>query len=641
MAIVKMDEFTLIAKKEERKKLLDLLQPFDYVHIKDQEEELDGYLTKAQNNENLAQIDSLSNQVDHAIEVVEAYKPGKKEDFFKKISLEDLKSRAENFDFDLVYGRIKELLAKKEGLEKDLASKEATIKSLEPWQDLGIDPAFFDKERPYLLKAGSVQDTYFEKLQADIAKRGLEESMVYPTKSMDGFTYFIALAGEEEKEDFDDLLRDYGFSVSQIKSGPKIKEDMIGLINQNKAIRREIDKIKGQLESLAKYREDLYIYQAYVANMRQKDESVNYFLSSKKMDIIRGYLPSDKKKDLEAILDENLGDDYLLETWEADRDDREVPIILDNKEIIKPYEDVVATYALPRYNEIDPTALIAPFYTIFTGFMIGDLGYGLLGVILCYYLLNKKDAPYAKQRTYRLFMMISISACVFGFIFGSVFGGIIDVPFGWIDTSTDINTLIIISLIIGGISLFFALGIQGYMDIRDGKPLDVFYDVISWYMAVGGAIALFLTKSPIAKYIMIIGMVVIVLFGGRENKSIGARIATGTYELYGISSWIGDFVSFLRLMALVLSGGYVAYAVNLIVSLLVGGGGFGGIIAGVLVFVIFQLFNMFLSYLSAYVHSLRLVYVEMFNKFYEGGGKKFRHMIADTKFINIIRGGNK
>ena len=283
---------------------------------------------------------------------------------------------------------------------------------------------------------------------------------------------------------------------------------------------------------------------------------------------------------------------------------------------------------------------MAPFYTIFTGFMIGDLGYGLLGVIAILLALKLKDFPKSTQKTLKLFLGISLSACVFGFIFGSVFGGIIDVPFGWIDTTTDINQLILISLIIGGFSLFFALGVKGYMAIRDGHFDGVIFDVLSWYMAVGGAIALVITKNPIAKYIMIAGMVMILLFAGRAIKSWPGRIASGAYELYGITSWIGDFVSFLRLMALVLSGGFVAYSVNLIVKMMAGSG-IGGLIGGIIIFIVFQLFNMFLSYLSAYVHSLRLIYVEMFNKFYEGGGIKFREMTEDTNNINIIRRGEK
>ena len=133
---------------------------------------------------------------------------------------------------------------------------------------------------------------------------------------------------------------------------------------------------------------------------------------------------------------------------------------------------------------------------------------------------------------------------------------------------------------------------------------------------------------------MILGMIGIILTGGREEKSIGGKVGWGIYSLYGITSYFGDFVSYLRLMALALSGSFIAIAVNIIVGILMKQG-IVGIIVGVLVFLIFQLFNMFLSYLSAYVHSARLIYVEMFNKFYEGGGIPFREMIEKAKYFNI------
>ena len=335
-----------------------------------------------------------------------------------------------------------------------------------------------------------------------------------------------------------------------------------------------------------------------------------------------------------------LGEDFVLDINEADKDDPDVPVILDNNKLIKPYESVVETYSLPKYNEVDPTLLVSIFYTIFTGFMLGDLGYGLILFIGTILLRKYKDLPESTDKMARLFTRVGLSGCVFGLIFGSFFGGIIPLP-GLIDTQKDFNTLMVISLIIGGISLFTALGVKAYMLIRDGDPLGAIFDVLLWYMAVGGAIALYLLDGSgknVAKIIMIIGMIGIVLTGGRENKSVGGKVAGGLYSLYGMSSWIGDFVSFLRLMALVLSGGFVAYSVNLIVGMLWPAGILGKI-GAIIVFVIFQLFNLFLSTLSAYVHSLRLVYVEMFNKFYEGGGKKFRQMIENSKFINIITGG--
>lgn len=389
-----------------------------------------------------------------------------------------------------------------------------------------------------------------------------------------------------------------------------------------------------EIGDFKKYMDDFYLYESYLENERKKEASAEYFLKTKSMDVIEGYVPEDMtdtfRSDLKSVLDE----EFILDIKEAELDDPDVPIILDNNKVVEPFESIVETYALPQYSEIDPSLLVAIFYTIFTGFMIGDLGYGLLGLIGTIYLLKTKELPKSKEKMIKVFMAISISACVFGILFGSVFGGIIDVPFGWIDTQQDVYTLIGMSFAIGTIALAVSVAMTIVINLKNHRPLDAVYDSLFTYMFLGGIGYYIYSKNKIGLYIMAAGMVGILLFSGRDAKSIGGRLGSGFYNVYGLTSWIGDFVSFLRLMALVLSGGFVAYAVNVIVKM-VGGSGIVGIIGAILIFVLFQLFNMFLSYLSAYVHGLRLIYVEMFNKFYEGGGVKFREMLEDTKKIII------
>ena len=644
MAIVKMDKFNLLAFDSDRENLLNILQDFNYVHFNDLVLENDeDYLTEIRATKELAQIDESINKVDYVIKLIEDYNKNLPEELnteTSEMSIEEVNKKGSNFGFDLIYEKLRDLVTSREKLVNAKENLSSRVYDLSPWKDIDININKLYNSDRFFLETGTISSRFYQSLQEALVEHGLDGSLVYKISERDGNYYVVAVSTLALKEEFEDVLREYGFSKVKIGADDNIGTYLTSLNEQKDEKNTEIDKIDEQIRGLAKYLPDLYIYQSYVRNQRKKEESSENFLKTRQMNIIEGYVPSDMTNAFKADLDKVLGEKYILDVKEAEKEDPNVPIILKNNKLIEPYESVVETYSLPKYSELDPTSIVAIFYTIFTGFMIGDLGYGLLGVIATLLALKLNFLPKDKEKTVKLFLRISISACVFGFIFGSVFGGIIDVPFGWIDTQNDIDTLITMSLIIGGISLFFALGVKGFMAIRDGHPDGLFFDVISWYMAVGGAIALALTKSPIAKYVMIAGMVIIVLFAGRAMKSWGGRIASGAYELYGITSWIGDFVSFLRLMALVLSGGFVAYSVNLIVKM-VAGNGIGGIIGAIIIFVIFQLFNMFLSFLSAYVHSLRLIYVEMFNKFYEGGGIKFREMVEDTNFINIIRKGEK
>lgn len=643
MAIVKMDKFNLLSFDSDREKLLDTLQSFNYVHFNDLILDDDkSYLSELKNNEKLAKIDQEINQVDYVISLIRDYNKDSKDKLDNKVidlSLEELNKRGYNFGFDLIYDKLRKLVSNREKLVGKRDNLTNTYNELSPWKDISFDINELYNSKRFFFESGSISSKFYDSLQKALVEKGLDGSLVYKLGEKDKDYYVIAISTKDLEEEFSNILRDFSFTRQKIKANKDVKAQLSDLSKEKAQIDKEIEEIDGQIKGFSKYLNDLEIYQAYVKNLRIKEESTENFLATKKMNVIEGYIPSDKKGEFDQRLKEILSDHYIIDFKEASKDDPNVPIILKNNKLIEPYESVVETYALPKYSELDPTAIIAPFYTIFTGFMIGDLGYGLLGVIGILLALKLKLMP-KSEKALKLFLRISLSACFFGILFGSVFGGIIDVPFGWIDTTKDINELIVMSLVIGGISLFFALGVRGYMALRDGHPDGFVFDTLSWYMAVGGAIALALTKNPIAKYVMILGMAMIVLFAGRAIKSWPARIASGTYELYGITSWIGDFVSFLRLMALVLSGGFVAYSVNLIVKMMVGNG-LAGLIGGIIIFVIFQLFNMFLSYLSAYVHSLRLIYVEMFNKFYEGGGIKFREMVTDTDFINIKRRGEK
>ena len=315
-----------------------------------------------------------------------------------------------------------------------------------------------------------------------------------------------------------------------------------------------------------------------------------------------------------------------------------VPVKLKNGLPSKTFESVTEMYSLPKYNELDPTPLLVPFYLIFFGMMVADVGYGLtmFAVAFCaikFLKLDKKNQDFA-----RFFLYLSIPTTIIGLIYGSFFGDAVKIP-GLISPTEDVNTLLVASLVFGVVQIFFGLGIKAYALIKSGKPKDALYDSGSWLITLISigllAGSMMLGWSPIIKYIsiagMAVGMIIIVLTGGRAEKTKGAQIGQGLYALYGITGYIGDLVSYTRLMALGLAGGCIASALNLLMQSLTG---FWVILIPV-VFILAHVFNLLLSLLGAYVHTARLQYVEYFSKFYEGGGKAFTPFKASEKYMNL------
>ncbi|WP_308653582.1 V-type ATP synthase subunit I [uncultured Anaerococcus sp.] len=635
MAIVKMDKFSLLSFNDKRSSLLNILQNFNYVHFNDLKlKEDESYLKEVENSAVLNSIEEKQDKLKYAVETVKKYS---KEDLpkdLKRLDIENVYRQSENFDFNLIYDKLLKLVKEREGLVDKKQANDTRIQDLSPWKDVNLNiNGLYESERVFV-ETGSISSQFYDSLRKELVEKHLEKSLVYKLSERDKISYIVGIASLDEKEEFNEILREFGFTRIRIKAEGPVGEELEKLKANSKKYKNDISKLEEEIGGFAKYMDDFYLYESFLENEKKKEASVENFLKTKSMDVIEGFVPSDMAETFKKDLTSVLGEEYILDIGEADLDDPDVPIILDNNSVVEPFESVVETYALPRYNEIDPSLLVAIFYTIFTGFMIGDLGYGLLGVIGTIAMLKLKDFPKSSEKMVKLFLAISLSACFFGILFGSVFGGIIEVPFGWIDTQKDVYTLIGMSFAIGTVALMISVGMTIVIHLKNNRPLDAIYDSLFTYLFLGGIGYYVYSKSKIGLYVMAAGMVGILLFSGRDAKTIGGRLGSGFYNVYGLTSWIGDFVSFLRLMALVLSGGFVAYAVNVIVKM-VGGAGFFGLLGGIIIFVIFQIFNMFLSYLSAYVHGLRLIYVEMFNKFYEGGGVKFREMLEDTKKIII------
>lgn len=645
MAIVDMSKFYLLAFKEKRESLLKELQKFKYVHLIDSENDFSKEdLSAVSRSEELIDIDDYLNKSKYVIErlekiedkkpALEALKEGK-----KHFTYEEIKNRARKFNFSQIYKEISSIIdeiEKKEAENQEILNK---VSELLPYKaiDLPLEDLKLTKFSKIYL--GTIPQRYKENFE-ELLKEN--DSVYFNVLHTDkNYAYYLIICHKSDDEDVIDAFRKMGFTLVNFKEKGTINENINSLRERKSQNLDSIDTLNKELKNYLKYLDDFKIYYEYQSNEKLKVISSEKFLRTKNLDLIEGYVPSKFLKSFEEAIQLICGDDYYLYKKEADRNSHEVPIMLKNNKFVGPFEMLTEMYSMPKYNEIDPTPFFAPFYFIFAGIMIGDLGYGLLVFIGSLLALRFFNLDKATKRFMTFFNYLSISAMIFGLVFGSFFGGIIPLP-TLINPAEDIMEMLMLSLLLGGVHIFFALGIKAYMDIRDNKPKDAFYDVGLWYMALIGAIGYGLSKAvsmnpivvKILFYAMIIAMVGIVLTGGRSEKTTLAKFGWGVYALYGISSYIGDFVSYLRLMALVLSGSFIGLAVNMIAGMLFGSSIIGKLFA-IVIFLVFQAFNCFLCYLSAYVHTARLTYVEMFNKFYEGGGVPFKKMVEDSKYFNI------
>ena len=330
----------------------------------------------------------------------------------------------------------------------------------------------------------------------------------------------------------------------------------------------------------------------------------------------------------------------------------EVPVDIDNRRLIKPFEVVTRLYGMPHYLNIDPTIFLAPFFGMFFGICLGDAGYALVVIVAAAWLARKLQGD---KRLVLVLGLCSIFAVVFGALTGSWFGDAVTQfapgldplrrKLMWFDPFEQPMILLGLSVVLGYIQIMAGLLIALAHNLRKRDFIAAICDQMTWLVMLNCIVLFGLGKmnvipagvGSVCGKIVPIPAVTIFLFSSREG-GWGARLGMGAYNVFSAIFYMGDVLSYLRLMGLCMVGAGLGMAMNLMAKMALDIP-FAGIAVAIIVFAVGHGFNLVLAVLGAFVHTMRLQFVEFFPKFLIGGGRTFEPLTKQYKHIYIQNSG--
>lgn len=603
--IEKMKKLTFLVYHKEYEDFLHRLQGLGVMHVVTSEVNPQQSATISGYVEQIKQLTSLQKEMTTLLSDAKL----KANELKDAKDLNDLLSLTERFE-------------KLGALRRKETEQTTQLAQLEPWGD--FDPA---KVNEQMQAAGC-------ELQFYVAPTKTFKKEIEPL-------FPVMVVSEAKKNTFFVLVaRDSEISIPATRqtlpevSQSKLQTEHTALVQQLSEETEALTKLSQ--ENLSHVEEALR-----VLNAKMQFDTVKEGTSTAAADhlmVLNGWFPAAKQAELENAF----SDDAAWYQISNPTPDDDIPICLKNNRFFRLFEMITKLYMLPKYNELDLTPFFAPFYIVFFGLCLGDSGYGLfitVAVLLTkFFMKNMSDGLRAALN---LLLTMGISAFVFGFLSGAFFGfnlydpkDVLNTPFFdkiGAAVSLDNSQMFNLSLILGFIQIVFGMILK---IVNKAIQFGLRYSVssIAWLLVVlSGAVIMFLPQyAAIAKWVAIAGVVMAFCYNSPDayKKPVTAlplNVGLGLWDAYNMATgMLGDMLSYIRLFALGLSGGIVASVFNSLAA------GFApdNIIFGPLVMIVIFVFghalNMFMNVLGAFVHPMRLTFVEFFkNSGYEGGGLEY------------------
>ncbi len=655
MAIVKMKRLRLIGLRKDREELLQKLQRMGCVEISEPELDLSdpawAALAKPE-GQDLAGAKEQNALFENALTVLGKYAPAKggllqarpemrESDFFDEAAYRSALDTAR----DILEGE--KALAAHQAEQGKVKSQKA---SLAPWLPLDVPLDYAGGEAFTAVFATVPVRTDFAALEAAVGEATELAQLIYSGSDRE-LRYFLLVCHRSAEADCVEAMRPFGYAQANLRgwSGTAADNDRL-LDNQLAALGKKLEEDKAHIVSFADRR--LALKQGFDRSGQEvaRAEAKGRLIDTQDAFYLDGWFPAGD----ESRLSQMLGG-YACAWESADPTQEEypqVPIQLRNGKVTRCMNTITEMYSLPAYDGVDPNPLMAPFFIVFFGMMMADMAYGLLMIIGAGVYLKK-----AKPKNASFMEMIfwcGIATFIWGILTGGFFGDFIPNLLTIIDPASTftmpaliepLNDIVIImvgSLVLGLIQIFTGMGVSVYMKVREGNFIDALFSEITWWIILAG-LALFICGSmgigpaalgTVGLVVLIVGALMLVFGGTRQAKGFGKVTSLVGLIYNGVTGYFSDTLSYIRLMALMVSGSVIASVFNTL------GATFGNVVLFIIISMLGNILNFALNILGCYVHDLRLQCLEFFGRFYKEGGKPYKPLSINTKYVDIIKEEN-
>ena len=634
-----MKHLRLLGMESEREALLKAMQDMECVEISSidgSEEALKSGFAKP-DDKALMSAQEASRAYRTALASLDRFAPEKKgmfrkrqgvsrAAFFSAESEENARTAAETINMDT--RRLGEI-------ESERTKNEALRATLTPW--LTVDAPLGGADGALAVFFGTVGLNVTDDALKALAD-SLDGLLTWQQASSDrSLRYLLVMCHGSVKERALSALRDLGFSTVSFRGMTgTAKENDKALAENLAALEKERQEIEQRIAGLGGKREALLEASDRAAIALRREEAKSRLVGTDKVFLLEGWLPADHCAALEKALEPFT---CAIETREPTEDEYpQVPVQLKNNKLTRPLNMVTEMYSLPAYGTLDPNPLMAPFFILFYGIMMADMGYGLL-MMIASVIISKKYRPKGTSgELFSLLGLCGISTFIMGALTGGFFGDFLTQLVAIVSPGTvfalpklfdpldDLTMILIGSMALGMVQIVTGMAISLIEKCKRKKFLDAFFEEITWWIVFIGIALLAFGKGAAVLYV---GCALVLLGPIVQGKGWGKL--TGVFgSLYNhVTGYFGDILSYTRLMALMLAGSVIAQVFNMLAAMP------GNVIAFIIISMLGNAMNFGLNLLGCYVHDLRLQCLEFFNKFYVDGGKPFRPMTLDTEYVDL------